>query len=467
MPLAAEQIQELQEIFLKNYSDQVFETILGRIERPSYLFVGRNDNFPLVVTKIIESAKRGGWLRQLIQQAITYHHIHHKQQDLRLMDFLDKYGDKIDQETPLQTQEEPIQNQDFSLLISLCNPEESPSQLLKTVAARHKNLMIERQRILPLICIVHGDNEDLLNKYRERLATIELNEILETGSSKKTVIKQVRLPWKEKGEDFAESLSEILNEAWLGQYENNGKENSENSLPEKKPSDTRRENLETALHKLVKFPEPIMLYYDTLIRLEIPAPDGGLWQSFKRIFSQTPEKLLKNKIKTFLTFWNDISNIEAEKSPFAIKTDFEAKPILVFLFFNYENFAEPEKPYEQLNDRMHEYISTLSFDDYPNLVGVVLEKIKPVGERSVHEWLYRGDVFRGLHEKKICKFDPRKCITSEVKCNLNSVQTEVEDYFKSNERVLKNRQENRGRVRMKFWIEFLNEKLNSIAREKI
>ncbi len=459
MPLSADQFEELQKAFIDTHDKESLKMLFKlKLNRKLENEVNTEQGFEAVVLETLEKAETEGWLRLLVEKAIEYYTGNNDTTPLALVNFLQKYK----QELPLSGQ--PLQ--DYSLLISMCNPEDSPT-LLKEALERQHNMMMEKKRMIPLVCIVHGDIDDLSNNIvRNRLADIEIKEFLSAidrlHQPGKENTKKIPLPWQAKVEDLPKYFSRTLLETFCADHDNQND----------------RKDLKNAIRILINYPEQLMFYYMSDISWDAGGEISGQRSKLAKLigslnfFSQSPEEKIQNKIKAFLDFWNDpLKFVDSDKSskdtgysedikddPFVIDESVPPKPLLIFLFYKYRHFAEPRKQDQRLNTKMHEFFTDLDFSDYPNICGVVLPHIEPVGEGLVYNWLHRKPIF-----KDFCRLHPLKF------CDIASLENDVQGFYnnETNEHILKD-EKVYGKIRMRFLTEFLNERLNRYScRERI
>ncbi len=248
----------------------------------------------------------------------------------------------------------------------LCDRRDQKDQLKEALAAQTMRMNLPEEAVregraagsVPLVCLAHGDTEESLEGYKQRLKEYDIYELLETDRDKQPVW-MIDLDWPTRTGEMAAPLRYF-----------------ESNLAEHILNDGAARTKESITGRLCRFPGVVMPCYDF---------SSGDWSK------STPDL-----VRACLDFWNTLPTINS------------ATRIITCLFFSYER-EEPES-----NDAARRLFDELKLsfapepparEPYPNLCGVVLDELRPIQRADVFNWLNDSKVFARFclqHRPRFC-----------------------------------------------------------------
>jgi hypothetical protein len=216
----------------------------------------------------------------------------------------------------------------------------------------------------PIVAIIHGDEYQCLEKFRERLEKLSLPRLMKLNEEQE-VIKSYAISWPatiSDIKDFPKRLLNSLSTAVLRQGIGN------------------KENIQ---QKLANHPVPVLIHA-TLLSSE--------WKSFKEAW-----------IEQYLLFWKNWPQLAPRQK------------LLVFLFIKYESkynkgslFSTP------LNKQIELQLNSLNFLPYAPLRGIILPKLNGVSRAEAEDWA-RSDEVRALCDSDLVIREIREWYSRESK----------------------------------------------------
>ncbi len=199
----------------------------------------------------------------------------------------------------------------------------------------------------PMICIVHGNELECHNKFIERLEEVMLPEILDGPGSVPVGMTMVEWPsMKANIKIRYKKLINNINSALTG---------------------NRQAKMEKIKEKLDNQINPQMISF----MLPVAA-----W-----------EKNEDELIRKWLEYWNHFPDLNG------------GRKLMVFLSIKYKDIpdkeAEGAKYFTSRNKSAENFIDTLKYEEYTNIVGLTMEELKAVTYSDVDCWL-------DMHSKKFC-----------------------------------------------------------------
>jgi hypothetical protein len=201
----------------------------------------------------------------------------------------------------------------------------------------------------PFICIVNGDEDECLDKFKERLQLDSLPRFLTTAKAKEIKI-EFRKTGSRKGDLY------LLYKELAGQF-----------------TKDRNAPKEVLLNAISEHRVPIT------ICLTLSTED---WEPAGR-----------EQVETFIDFWNNFD-------PLPLGTH-----LIVCLFL--KHYVNSEEYFNNKN-RALQFLSKFNFSSYPNLHGVTLDQLMPIRQRDVKYWIENSKAFEkfcAVHSPNFCNID--------------------------------------------------------------
>jgi len=216
----------------------------------------------------------------------------------------------------------------------------------------------------PVAIVVHGDEYQCLEKFRERLERVSLPRLLHLNEEQE-VIKSYSMNWPTRLSNMDEfekrlliSLSNAILRQGLG-------------------------NKELIQQTLAQHPVPVLIH-STLLSSE--------WKQYG-----------ENIINQYLQFWGNWPQLAPRQRLF------------VFLFIKYESkFSKKSLFSKPLNDHIEVYLKSFDFSKYSPLRGIVLPRLNGVSRAEAEDWA-RSDAVRAFCDPDLVIREIREWYEKEVK----------------------------------------------------
>jgi len=196
----------------------------------------------------------------------------------------------------------------------------------------------------PIVVIVHGDEYQCLEKFRERLERVSLPRFMQL--SEEQVIKSYAINWPTGISDLKEFSKRLLNSL------SNGVLRQGFGGPEALQQ-------ELAVH-----PVPVLIHATIL---------SSEWKRFGAAL-----------MDQYIQFWQRWPQLAPRQR------------LLVFLFIKYESkHSKTNLLSKPLNRQIESYLDLLTFSEYPPLRGIVLPRLNGVSRAEAEDWA-RSDAVRAL-----------------------------------------------------------------------
>ncbi len=199
----------------------------------------------------------------------------------------------------------------------------------------------------PLICIIHGNELECHNKFIERLEQVMLPDVLNSLGNMPVELNTVE--WPSMNAKTIIRYKKLIN-------------NIRNVL-----TGDRRANMEKIKETLDKQLNPQMISF----MLPVAA-----W-----------EKNEDELIKKWLEYWNEFPDLNI------------GKKLMVFLCIKYKDIPDGDavgaNDFEDMNKSARDFIGTLEYEEYTNIVGLTMEELKAIKYSDVDSWLDK-------HSKEFC-----------------------------------------------------------------
>jgi len=216
----------------------------------------------------------------------------------------------------------------------------------------------------PVTIVVHGDEYQCLEKFRERLEKVSLPRLLRLNEEQE-VIKSYSISWPTRIsnlEEFEKRLLNSLSNAVL-QQGTGGREIIQQTL--------------------AQHPVPVLIH-STLLSSE--------WKRFG-----------ENIMNQYMRFWEKWPQLAPRQRLF------------IFLFIKYESkFSRRSLLSKPLNDQIEEYLKIFDFSKYSSLRGIVLPRLNGVSRAEAEDWA-RSDAVRALCDPDLVIREIREWYEKEVK----------------------------------------------------
>ena len=222
----------------------------------------------------------------------------------------------------------------FSFLPYMCDRSPQQDQLVLTLG-ECQDCLHEK----PLVCIIHGDEIECHDKFIKRLHEVMLPEILNEPG--KVCVDLTMVEWPALKEDIKmrrQILQNNISKALTG----NRKANTE--------------QIKEALNRRIS---------PQMISFTLPV---AAWE-------ENEAELLK----FWLQYWNEFPDLHA------------GRKLMVFICIKYkhiaDNNAEGAKNYENRNKTARDFISSLQYNKYTNIVRLTLNELEAVELKDVDMWI--------------------------------------------------------------------------------
>jgi hypothetical protein len=216
----------------------------------------------------------------------------------------------------------------------------------------------------PIVAVVHGDEYQCLEKFRERLEKVSLPRLMKLNEEQE-VIKSYSINWPATISDIKDFPKRLLN-----------------SLS----TSILRQGLGTRdviQQELASHPVPVLIHA-TLLSSE--------WKSFKEAW-----------IDQYLVFWKNWPQLAPRQK------------LLVFLFIKYESkYSKGSLFSTPLNKQIEAQVNSLDFSQYSPLRGIVLPKLNGVSRAEAEDWA-RSDEVRALCDSDLVIREIREWYSRESK----------------------------------------------------
>ncbi len=238
-------------------------------------------------------------------------------------------------------------------IAQLCDRRDQKEELYAALAKQREEMQ-KHNRLIPLVCLVHGGADESLEGFKQRLRANDIYELLELNRDRYPV-KFIDLRWPSRPPEIAEPRQYL-----------------ERNLAEHVFEGTAQSGRQEIFNLLGQHPGPVLLSYDF---------------STENWHSSTP-----HLIREFLEFWNSLPAVNSRM------------PLVVGLFFSHEKLEgfgeQARKVYQERNDEARRFFGELGGEfgrpeprPYPNLCGVVLKELMPVRKTDVEDWIDDSRVF--------------------------------------------------------------------------
>lgn len=222
----------------------------------------------------------------------------------------------------------------------------------------------------PIAVIVHGDEYQCLEKFRERLEKVSLPRIMQLNEEEE-VIKSYAINWPTSITDLKEFPNRLLNSL-------------SNAVLRQGFGGVDAIQQALALH-----PVPVLIHATIL---------SSEWKRFGAAL-----------LDQYMEFWQ-------KWPPLA-----PGQRLLVFLFIKYESKHSKSNLFSKpLNKQIESYLELLAFSKYPPLRGVVLPRLNGVSRAEAEDWA-RSEAVRALCDPDLVIREIREWYAKESKDPENQI----------------------------------------------
>ena len=221
----------------------------------------------------------------------------------------------------------------------------------------------------PIAVIVHGDEYQCLEKFRERLEKVSLPRIMQLSEEEK--IQSYAIKWPRGISDLKEFPNRLLSSL------------SDAVLPR------GFGDQETIQQQLAVHPVPVLIHATIL---------SSEWKPFGAAL-----------LDQYMQFWQKWPQLAPRQR------------LLVFLFIKYESkHSKSSLLSKPLNKQIESYLDMLSFSHYPPLRGIVLPRLNGVSRAEAEDWA-RSDDVRALCDPDLVIREIREWYAKESKDPENQI----------------------------------------------